>query len=119
MPSRIQKSAILAHPLGGALLRREHGVDPPRAGEAVDNAWASGLARTTYVRARQSICGFALDTATGAVLVTYNHILDGPSHVQYASISHLELLRVTINKLMGGEASECRTPHGTMDVYCS
>lgn len=91
MPSRIQRSAILAHPLGGALLRREHGIIPARAGEAVDNAWASGLARTTYVEARQSICSFALDTATGAVLVTYNHILDGPSHVQYVSISHLEL----------------------------
>ena len=112
MPSRIQKSAILAHPLGGALLRREHGVVPPRAGETVDNAWARGLARTTYVRARQSICSFALDTATGAILVTYSQIGDGPSPVQYASISH-KLSRVTSNKLMGGES--VRMPHTPWD----
>lgn len=70
MLSRIQPSAILAHPLGGAtFLRREHGVDPPRAGEGVYNAWASGLERATHVRAQQTIQSFAMDKETGTLLM--------------------------------------------------
>lgn len=80
MASRIQASTILTYPLGGPLLRREHGVNPPRAGEAVCNAWASGLEKTTLVRAPRTILSFAIDKLTGAFLMACDCRPSNPSN---------------------------------------
>ena len=90
MLPRAQASAILAHPLGGGLLRREYGGDLPRAGEEVYHAWASGLQRTTYLTAHESIQSFAVDAETGAFLLSIDCMPREKRYLQYVCISYLE-----------------------------